>query len=74
VTFFAITVSEDGDVQVETFAPDDQETLADYAGMGFVSSIPGGAWDPQTAKARALIIKGEIVVPKPETRVTRWKV
>jgi len=74
MALFAIHANEDGEVRVHHISPDDKESLREYAESGFVSHIPGGSWDPQSSKCRTLLIRGEIVVPRPKTKVTEWEV
>lgn len=66
--YYLIFCDEDGDVSVEEYIkPDLLKALQDedYGPIGFIDKL--GDNDPQYWGNNALIIKGEIVKPKPKT-------
>jgi hypothetical protein len=75
MSYFLIECSEDGDVSITQH---DRESLVksisngEYKNATFINSVPGV--DPQYWGGQVLVIKGEIVVPKPKEVVMEYDI
>ena len=75
MTYFLIHCSEDGDVSVTPYEKDDLLRAIknkDYGPIEFMENINYG--DPQYWGNKSLIIKGEIVIPKPKKVVEEYEI
>ena len=73
--YFTIHCSEDGDVRVHQDSKEEllQKITEHYYGDSeFFSSLQGT--DPQEWGDKLLIIKGEIVVPKPKKIIEKYEI
>lgn len=73
--YFFIYCSEDGDVSVQQYEKADIErciTEKDYGDIGYFEKLEES--DPQYWDDKALIIKGEIVTPKPVRTVEKFEI
>jgi hypothetical protein len=78
--YYWIECSEDGDVRVSSYTKDELERVLgdpetnDPDGRrtsGLALAVPGS--DPMYWNGKSIIIKGEIVVPKPRDVVQKWE-
>jgi hypothetical protein len=76
--YFVIHNSEDGEASVHQMGAEELQNKlkADYWGTGkrFLSSDDTFSCDPNYWGGKLLIIKGEIIVPKPKQTVTEYEV
>lgn len=79
MTYFLIQDCEDGRLVDEVTVEDINELMetdewCDGAAMRFRSDLPRSFRDGGMEYGEFLLIKGEIVVPKPVETVTKWKI
>jgi len=75
--YFVISCNDDGEVSVEPFEKDGLLRYIEeegYNGESDFIDMDRFTQDPQYWGGRLLIIKGEIVVPKPVTKVTTFEI
>ena len=74
--FYVIRTSEDGDVSIEVYSKDGLERAlddGDYDADEIADTTPPPRFD-LAAEAGVIIIKGELVHPKPYQVTTKFKV
>lgn len=74
--YYVITTSEDGDVSFQAL---DKETLLQrlnegYWGNCLIKQIKPGECHDVRERTGIYIITGELVLPKPKTRVVEWEI